>query len=421
MRTMKRRVVGVSLIVLAVIAVLIITRPGPVAELLPEINLPTFDREIEHDVVTGDELNPPPAIGDTLVGGIFALGPADGQLVPDYAWEDPDVTGVFLRLRWKDLQTGAETFDFSLLDHEMNQAITHGKYVTLSLGAGNDGTPDWLFTEGGVTGYDFQDGATKLQLGKCGARMTLGDPSDQAYQDQYFGALQAIADHLKTNDSWYDAVAYVKLSGANVYSHENRLPKRCQEGCICNSQVWSEAGLTPAGLQNFYREQMAVLQAAYPDKALMYALIQDGFPWMNEAGDYQLADGSSSGGELIRSIPQVEDILRLGSSTYGSRFVTQHNGLQPDHEPNPWVITLGEQGFPTAFQTSNLQVTNTPELLQRTFENFWTNSQAHYLEIYTEALRIAREEDGQLAPEGAGEANTLSEWNELLQSRAPKF
>lgn len=369
---------------------------------------------------------PPVVIGPTdYVGGIFALGPAEGDTgyVHQSLWEDPAISGAFIRLPWDEVQTGPGTnvwdLDFSRLDHELDAAVAHGKHVSIAFSAGKDGTPEWLFTQAGVQGYDFQDGGSQLEEGKCGAKMKLGNPTDPAYQEAYFDLIQKVGEHVRTRQDWFDAVAYVKISGANLYTFEFRLPNRCEPGCVCNSQVWSEAGYTPEGIYDFFTKQMAVWQAALPGKPMVYALIQDGLPDSNAQSDYELQNGQSSGGELIRSVEQVNEIIRRASQEYGALFVVSHNGLGPDHEPNRWVTRAGKAGQPTLFQTTNLtKVQNTTDL-QGTLENLWNNTDAHYLEVYQPILLEAQAQDGRLVPDTEAEVNTLIEWSEQLQSRAP--
>lgn len=359
------------------------------------------------------------------VGGIFALGPVEGDTgyVNEALWKDPAINGAFIRLPWDEVQTGPGTevrnFDFSRLDHELNAAVAHGKHVSIAFSAGKDGTPEWLFTKAGVKGYDFQDGGSQLEEGKCGAKMKLGNPTDPAYQEAYFSLIQKVGEHIRTRQDWFDAVAYVKISGANLYTFEFRLPNRCEPGCVCNSQVWSEAGYTPEGMYAFFTEQMEVWQEALPGKPMVYALIQDGLPDSNAQGDYELENGASSGGELIKSTEQVNELIKRGSDLYGPLFVVSHNGLGPDHEPNRWVTRAGKAGQPTLFQTMNLtKVQNTADL-QATLENLWNNTDAHYLEVYQQILLEAEAQDGRLVPDADAEVNTLQEWNDELQSRAP--
>ena len=84
----------------------------------------------------------------------------------DATWQDPSLTGVFIRLLWKDVQTAPGTadanFNFTVLDRELNKAVKNGKVYSLAIKAGDDGTPSWLFTNG-VTPLALQDsGATTI-------------------------------------------------------------------------------------------------------------------------------------------------------------------------------------------------------------------------------------------------------------------
>ena len=88
--------------------------------------------------------------------------------------------------------------------------------------------------------------------------MTLGNPTEIAYQNRYFDLLRKVAAHIKSRADWYRALAYIKPSGANLFTHENRLPKRCTPGCICNTQLFAQHGYTPAGLYAFYQAQTAL-------------------------------------------------------------------------------------------------------------------------------------------------------------------
>ena len=104
----------------------------------------------------------------------------------------------------------------------------------------------------------------------------------------YLDMLSHVASVLKQNSARWRSLAYVKLSGANSRSAENRLPNGCKAGpgCICNNQRWAEAGYTPDGLYTFYREQMARIARDFPGKSMSYPLIQDGFPRVNNDGCY---------------------------------------------------------------------------------------------------------------------------------------
>ncbi|MEZ4221365.1 MAG: hypothetical protein R3B13_10610 [Polyangiaceae bacterium] len=353
----------------------------------------------------------------------------------DATWQNPELTGVFIRIDWKRVQLapgdGASSFDFSALDRELDQAVSHGKVFSLGFRAGKAGTPDWLFSTdpdgtprpkggGGVQRVHLRDKGSDDEGTGCGFTMDLGSPADPQYRKHYFGLLKAVADHIKSRGDWYRALAYIKLSGANLLTFENRLPKRCDPGCLCNTQAWADAGYTPSGLYEFYAQQTSVLLEAFPDKDLSYALIQDGFPKVNDAGDYELPDGSSSGGlgSLLPSgVEQTEQILKAGPPTAGLAFAVQHNGLHPlPSAPNKWAVKAGEQGQLTGFQTSNAtKVGSLPEL-ESALENSWSNSDAVFCEVYEQMAWRAVHAPGRVLDSSAS-GRTLGQWADAFHSR----
>ena len=420
-------VVPISILILAAIVLAVFTygqsgkeEPSAVAE---DVKQDDEAQEVQTRIVSSSG----------MAAGVFSLGPSGigmeecseglcktGEYYEslESTWANPDVVGVYVRLPWDSVHTDLDTFDFTTLDHELNKAVEYNKYVSLSFSAGNDDIPEWIFTEGGVTPYEFQDGGSNLEPGQCGTRMTLGDPTDEEYQKHYFDLIRAAGEHIQSEPEWLDSLAYFKISGANLYTHEFRLPNNCDPACeICNTEVWAEAGYTPEGIYQFVLNQMDVIQEVLPGKPMVYQLIQDGLPWINNEGDYLQADGTSSGDPVLRSVEQVEEIIRRGSEAYGPLFVVAHNGLGTMGRPNRWVINAGEKGQPTGFQTKNLGELSTPEELQMALENLWENTTAHYIEAYEQLIWEIGENGNELVPDSEAEINTLEEWNQQLQSR----
>jgi hypothetical protein len=396
--------------------------------------------------------------GMTVNGAtICATGPALTTM--EDTWADPNTTGVFIRLLWNGLQTAPgvadSDFDFTDLDREVTQAVRHGKVYSLAIKAGAEGTPDWIFSTeangrprpgngGGVTRLQLQDaGSSPDRNAACGPRMTLGSPTDPAFQKLYFDMLTKVAAHLRSRADWYRALAYIKPSGANLFSHENRLPKRCSPGCICNTQVFAEHGYTPSRLYDFYRKQFALLKKEFPGKAISYQLIQDGFPAINDSGGYERADGSSSNGRpLPQGTEQTDRILEIGQNDLGPLFVVQHNGLQVyrgDCEepagrrggragragaatrglgcPNPWVLRAGADGKTiTGFQTQNLSDITTPEQVDLALKNAWVNSEASFVELYEGPLWVAVHMNNGILPS----RKTIGQWADDFHGRRRK-
>jgi hypothetical protein len=348
----------------------------------------------------------------------------------DATWQDPSLTGVFIRLLWKDVQiapgTADSSFDFTILDREVNKAVKNGKVYSLAIRAGDDGTPSWLFTNG-VTALQLQDSGEDTE--GCGTRMTLGSPTEIAYQNHYFDLLRKVAAHLKTRADWYRALAYIKPSGANLLTHENRLPKRCTAGCICNPQLFAQHGYTPNGLYAFYQAQTNLLVSEFPNKTMVYALIQDGFPRINNNGGYETVDGTSSGGgALPGGVEQTQTILDNGQAAHGLKFAVAHNGLQVKKNencliningagcPNKWVLQEGLEGQVTAWQTTNAEKVSNPADVDSALQNALSNSQGVYVELYEERFwEAVHQSNGILNPLGSG--HTMAQWATEFHNR----
>jgi plastocyanin len=387
--------------------------------------------------------------------GIFSLGPLAPQATTEETWADPNNVGVFVRLLWDRLQrapgTSDASFDFTELDRDITLAVRHGKVYSLAIKAGNEGTPDWIFSTnqngrgrpgngGGVTRLFFQDVGNEREMRGCGSRMTLGSPTDPMFERHYFDMLTKVAAHIRARADWYRALAYIKPSGANLFSHENRLPQNCQQGCICNPQVFAQNGYTPSKLYGFYRRQFALLAKEFPGKAISYALIQAGFPLVNDSGGWEQVNGRSSNRDpLPTGTEQTEHILRMGREDLSSLFVVQHNGLQPYRPgcanegrhpakppytqrgsgcPNHWVLRAGADGKTiTGLQTETPNDVGTPAEIDLALKNAFVNSDASFVELYEGPLRLAVTANNGVLPSG----KTIARWADDFHERRRKM
>src|ERR1051326_1990051 len=371
---------------------------------------------------------PPRATG----AGQMLCAAGSYEATMDATWQDPALTGVFIRLLWKDIQTAAGTddasFDFTVLDREVNKAVKNGKLYSIGIKAGDDGTPSWLFTNGGVTPLQLQDNGSDNDASGCGSRMTLGNPTEPAYQNRYFDLLRKVAAHLKSRADWYRSLAYVKPSGANLFSHENRLPKRCDPGCTCNTQVFAQHGYTPAKLYSFYQAQFDLIASEFPNKTMCYALIQDGFPLINDSGDYMKSDGTSSGAALPGRTEQTQAVIDLGQAREGLLFADQHNGLNSKITdncatnldapgcPHRYVIQEGNEGQVTGWQTTNAEKVSNPVDTDSALQNAYVNSRGVFVELYEERYwEAVHQPNGIISPAGSGK--TMSQWVTDFQNR----
>ncbi len=388
-------------------------------------------------------------------GKRLCLGGSANQATLDSSWKSPNNTGVFIRLLWNDVNPRAGVYDFTVLQREIEQAVRNGKAYSLGIKAGDSGTPDWIFSTnadgsaragggGGVPRLHFDDGASATS---CGNKMDLGNPVRSTYRQLYFNMLTEAAKVIKSRADWYRALAYIKLAGANLVSHENRLPNECnviglganQTTCVCAPKVWAADGYKPSGLYSFYDDQMALLKNLFPGKPMSYALIQDGFPKVNETGGYELSNGASSNAAALPDgTEQTIELLNRGQATYGINFVVQHNGLQPKPSgcnfdgqhpkpvrpypqyweagscPNRWAVREGAEGQLTGFQTTNNDGVATREDLDLALQNIWDNSDGMFLEIYENIFWLAENNARGVLPRSG---KTLGAWVDDLHKR----
>lgn len=375
----------------------------------------------------------------------------------DWTWQQPGITGVNIRMRWNEIHLGPGVFDWSILDREIKKAVENGKMYNLTFKAGGQGTPDWIFNPR-IAG-DYTVNPVTIQLVKdggnsCYVPWTLGSPADTNYLHHYFELWKAAAAHLKEKNAFYRALAYVKPSGLNEISPENKLPRGCDSICnvvICNDRAWAEEGnYTPDALYAFYSKQTTLLAELFPEKYMSYMLIQNGFPLINNYSEYMEPLTEPLPGPLLQTVT----ILENGRLEQGLRFVVQHNGVGPRPQdrnpplepcpnegihpaagpfafagmgcPNPFVLREGEHGQITAFQTVNAtgdalnpSGVSDPLTLESAIRNVWDNSDGIFLEIYEQRFWEAEMNGHVLDPGATG--RTIGEWNELFHQRRKEF
>lgn len=357
--------------------------------------------------------------------GIFTLSPEEAPYTTqDETWQSSNLTGVFIRPRWDEVHLGPDQFQWAEVDAEIEQAVRHGKVFSIGFKAGVRGTPRWIFdpaaTDAPVTPLDFG-------FRQEGRPAYYGSPADENYRKHYFAFLRAFAAHLRARNAWYRALAYVKICGLNLYTHENRLPKETVEDIA----TWAGPGrYTPTALLDFYHEQTRVLVEEFPDKSMSFALIQDGFPEINDAGEYR-GQPTPPQEPIPSGAAQTTAVLEQGRLEHGLLFAVQHNGLQTKPAycpgsglhpievdsnfhyvgsgcPNRWVLAESAAGQVTGYQTVN----NLADLfeVESALQNAWDNSDAVFLEVY-ETIGLAA--DGAGLPSGM----TLGDWAERFHQR----
>ncbi len=343
------------------------------------------------------------------------------ETLPNWVWDEIGFTCIYIRLNWQIINPEPGVYDWTSLDPHMNAAIRSGKFFGISVRAGVQETPQWLF-------------ASHLGDKKCkpvsfdGIVRTLGLPQDPNYQHWWFEMHKALADHIRSRNAWWQRLVSVRVSGANYHSAEAKLPNReigekNESGpvpCQPDWQIWQDAGYTPDGLYTFYRRQGNLFIRIFPGKSICYPLIQAGFPRANAADSTNRPKG----------FEQTEYIIDMGRRLWGDTWVVQHLGLQAlrcppnslphsdshpvtsdrgvevkDGNPNQWALRAGIAGSPTAGQTMN---DIGAERLESALENAWKNSDYIWVEVYAKDVRPSFDNgSGSIGSSGY----TLKDWS----------
>ncbi len=381
------------------------------------------------------------------IGGRTLCASGDlGETLLD-TWQHPEVTGVHVRMLWNQVEPARGRFDFAMLERELDRAVANGKLVSLSIKAGADGTPDWIFDHG-VDRLKFRDGGIKAE--GCGRPMELGDPTDAAYQKLWGELIDELGARIRSRADWYRALGYVRMGGVNLFSAEMRLPAKCIEGCEpCNTEVWAKAGYRPSKLLGFFDWQENRLAELFPGKSLSLQIIQAGFPRINEDGCWLVGDepdaktacldGSVRRGAdtLPRGADTTEQLIDRAIANLGPSVQIAHNGLgpgptrgrcptyqrhpargpytnAPDGCPNRWVLEAGARTRDqiTGWQTNNEGGVGNLEELESALQNAWDNSDGVVVEVY-EGLFLEAALGARKLPSG----KTVGQWAELFHQR----
>lgn len=251
------------------------------------------------------------SIADTLPDPVYAAGGA---------------SGVYVRLIWRAIQPAADRFDWSTLDREALRAKRTGRRISIGVRTGED-TPEWVY-RAGVPGVTFVSGRRAGKAGVCDRR-TIPAPWAPAYQQAYRGMMTALAAHLKAIGA-YDNVRIVKVTGINERSEETRVPSAGPQpdalapgACrISNAiEIWQRAGYRPEKMIAAWRGLAGAVDAAFPDKWLAIAIIEENdFPSVDAEG---------------RAVPKFDDrrvdvkraIIDHGVRAFPGRFAVQWNGM----------------------------------------------------------------------------------------------
>jgi hypothetical protein len=253
----------------------------------------------------------------------------------------PSLDGVFLYLRWSDLEPTDGSFDFSSLDADLD-AVPSGMGVSIAVAAGAH-APAWLcaLKPSPCLHFTIIPEATPSQ---CNA-VSLPKPYDPTFQARWLAFIDALAAHLRAAPSRLAKVSVIKVTGINGETAETTLPSQpattasCTSGSGCVAGTCNKPDDTSLWLANGY--SLAALQAAWIKIADEFHAQLPG-----QRLDYQHGPAFPAD-----SNPSLHVVLMSYGIAHYPGFVAQSNGLTAvGGAPQP-IVDAATAGAVTGYQT----------------------------------------------------------------------
>lgn len=265
--------------------------------------------------------------------------------IGDYVLANPDVDGVFLRMRWGAFQPQKDKYNWEFLDSELNRITKAGKKFSIGVMAGSR-CPKWIYDEG-VTGYDFKEfpseGNSDFEI-----EAKIPAPWDKQYLNFFTGFIKELANHIRSNPAWYNNLTVVKITGINRATIELRLPAqksiKNKKGELSSDAyaIWKQAGYKPKLVKEAWTTLTNCFSENFPDKYLSLAFIfKKGFPYIDDNGNEMAAKPENDIAGWF-----IED----GFKRFGKRFVVQYNALDVSTGNHAVVQRSAQKGNVTGYQ-----------------------------------------------------------------------
>lgn len=186
---------------------------------------------------------------------------AYGRVLNENILRAPYLTGVLVRVPWREIEPAEGRYDWSYLHREINLAQRHGKKVTLAVSAGPN-TPDWVY-EAGAAAFRFTFLNPHSPRGGQAARIPL--PWDRVFLDKWTRTIAALGREFGGNPG----ITLVHVTGSSKNGFELQLPEdpmRPRAGA--SAGPWAEQGFEGKRFTAAWREIIDAFARAFPDKAL---------------------------------------------------------------------------------------------------------------------------------------------------------
>ncbi|MBI4065532.1 beta-galactosidase [Candidatus Gottesmanbacteria bacterium] len=234
--------------------------------------------------------------------GIVAVKEVSGESTAGafnpQVFSNPYVSGVALRIEWKDIEPQEEVFHWDLVDQVFSQAKAHNIWVKLIIVPGF-GTPTWALS--GVQTAQFEK---KYGFGR-GELVQLPLPWDSTYLSRWFTFLRAVGSRYGGSPSF----RVIAAAGPTSVSAEMSLPNSPSD-----LATWKSVGYAPEKYIDSWTQVYAAYSQIFPNQYFSLALYP-GLP-ISSAGFMDVSERPRSRQKVI------DEGLR-----YPSQFALQTSGL----------------------------------------------------------------------------------------------
>ena len=210
--------------------------------------------------------------------GLYVTTPLN-RPVPESVLADPNITGIAVRVGWRELQPTAQAPRFELIDQQLAAARHHQKKVSLSIEAGVE-TPDWVYALGA---RPFPIVLDEGSGDRACQRAKLPVPWDPVYLDSFRHLIAAAGRRYNRSH----LLAHVKVTGIAGSGPALAVPHgaahRVQgpnQACDTQDEVqqWLDFGYSRARIETTWRELVALFTQSFSAHRLSLVVDAQGFP-----------------------------------------------------------------------------------------------------------------------------------------------
>lgn len=243
-------------------------------------------------------------------------------------YKNPYITGVSLRIAWKDLEPDDGNFNWNITDEVFREAQANGKSVKLIIVPGFD-TPPWA-----LQGAQNEKFHRKYGRG-AGGLEPLPLPWDETYLNRWFSFLREVSNRYGKNPVF----KAIEAAGPTSVSGEMSLPNSRKD-----VKKWIALGYTPQRYINAWAKTFQAYSQIFPNQYFGLALYP-GLP-INDQGQIDRNQRAVTRQKVI------DEGLK-----YPARFTLQTSGLntgkKDDKGSGGYNIVLSYNGkIVTGFQMS---------------------------------------------------------------------